>query len=77
MKPRNGLKAAIITCTVTIVMSVIAFACTFGALRQQVADLCHDIESVVEATQEARKQNVALCERVAALEVEIRAMQRD
>jgi cell division protein FtsB len=76
MKTTNGLKAALITCTLTVILAIIAFATLFGSVRQQVTTLCHDVEIIKTTITDSSRLNSALCERVASLEAEIRALEQ-
>ena len=71
----NGFKAAFLTCGVTLLLAVLAFVFTFGALRQEVANLREDVKSLLFVAQTLQTQNTVLCERVAALEARLETLQ--
>jgi len=73
-KNHNNLKAALIACTVTLLLAIFAFVATFGALKQEVVNLCHDVEILLTVNREMQSQTSALCERVAALEAQIEVL---
>lgn len=70
----NGLKAALITCSVTLLLAVLTFFLSFGGLRQEVANLREDVGLLVTINQRQQEAYTGLCERVAGLEARIASL---